>query len=1174
MMRGMKARSPNRQHPHRPAAPAASASPRLTLCLAGSPALVCADGRRLPLGGPGGLLAARLALAGPQPRQRLAALLWPDVGDARSRANLRQLLLRLRGLAGGAWIDGEAELALAPTVAVHPDTSGALDDDGGLLEGVDAPGAPELAAWLDGLREARRQRRLQALASAMAAAEADGRLADALAAAQRRLALDPLAESHHRELMRLHYLNQDNAQAWAVHARLRQMLADEFDAEPSAETRALVALIESARRPRLAGAGATRPSPATAQVAAALQRPPRLLGRDAPLAALVRQLQRAGIAWVVGEGGLGKTRLVAEAVQTAGFGPDAGQAWLHIGARPGDAGVPYALAVRALQCLLPLADAAVAASVQTDLAPLLPGVAGPGATAAHAPQAPSHGDLTPRLVAAAQGVLQAAVRQGLKVLSFDDLHLADDASIDLIGALSERGTCALLLALRPAEAGEVLTALRQRLEARADTLSLVLQPLDAAAVAALLESLALDGLDAPMALAQADSLHAHTGGNPMYLLETLKVACERGLGVDAAVRWPQAPNVLRLIGQRLARLSPLALKVARCAAVAGADMTPQLVARLLGTAALDLAPAWAELDAAHILHARGFAHDLIAEAVQAALPAAVAEPLHAEVAALLAAADAEPARVAEHWLAAREPLRAVPCLRAAARRAAALWRHREASRLQLHAATLLQAADRPVEAFELLFEAIDTATDLGDVEFVRQAEPMLSATAAAAPDRGRDCAVAFVRSWLLYHLSQQDQALAMAQAALPMACHASARVEVLMLQHLSTMLWERRRVRESLDAAERALARIESTRTTGQDGALRGLRLAMTSLAGMAWCALARYGPGCSRIEESWRIATAQHERFEVSYATRLLALITLFCGDLAAAGLWADRAREAMLAAEQEGTTQEAYMLAALCSVQTAQGDLGAALACSERIIALHEQQPTGPVIINAEERSVLLAELGRRDLARAAVPALAADIAHTDVQRARRNAARAGLGLATVAEIDHALQVAAETEDFNLRARILWMAQPGLAPARIAPLLAEAAAQAAEHGGHGLWTMLQSRRLAALRGLDGAAPPPARAAEARAVALALWPRLEAGVCGMETFARMAGELCATLAPTDPDLAETIALRAGSWMLRAAATLPPGWRENYLQRAWVLDTLPPRERAVLTALGIAAMAP
>jgi hypothetical protein len=348
---------------------------------------------------------------------------------------------------------------------------------------------------------------------------------------------------------------------------------------------------------------------------------------------------------------------------------------------------------------------------------------------------------------------------------------------------------------------------------------------------------------------------------------------------------------------------------------------------------------------------------------------------------------------------------------------------------------------------------------------------------------------------------------------------------------------------------------------------VRSLRLAMASLAGMAWCALARYEPGCERIEESWRIATREHEPFEIAYATRLLALINLFCGDLAAAGVWAERAQEAMLAAEQTGTTQEAYMLLAQFSVRVAQGDLGSALAGSDRIIALHEQQPTGPVIINAEERSVLLAELGRRDLARAAVPALAVDAAHTDVQRARRNAARAGLGLASAAEIDQTLQVAAAAEDFNLRARILWMAQPGLAPARIAPLLAEAAAHAAAHGGHGLWAMLQSRRLAALRALKD----PARAAEARAVALALWPRVEAGVCGMETFARMAAELCATLAPTDPDLAETIALRAASWMLTAAATLPSGWRENYLARAPLLDTLPPRERGVLIALGFAA---
>ena len=64
--------------------------------------------------------------------------------------------------------------------------------------------------------------------------------------------------------------------------------------------------------------------------------------------------------------------------------------------------------------------------------------------------------------------------------------------------------------------------------------------------------------------------------------------------------------------------------------------------------------------------------------------------------------------------------------------------------------------------------------------------------------------------------------------------------------------------------------------------------------------------------------------------------------------------------------------------------------------------------------------------------------------------------------------------------------------------------------------------------------------------------------------FPRVAAELCAALAYARDDLMQVIALRASAWMQRAAATLPSGWRENYLMRAPILQTLPPVARGLL----------
>jgi hypothetical protein len=57
---------------------------------------------------------------------------------------------------------------------------------------------------------------------------------------------------------------------------------------------------------------------------------------------------------------------------------------------------------------------------------------------------------------------------------------------------------------------------------------------------------------------------------------------------------------------------------------------------------------------------------------------------------------------------------------------------------------------------------------------------------------------------------------------------------------------------------------------------------------------------------------------------------------------------------------------------------------------------------------------------------------------------------------------------------------------------------------------------------------------------------------------------LFAALADSHVDVAQVIALRASAWMQQAAATLPPAWRENYLMRAPILQTLPSAARASL----------
>src|SRR5205085_12582995 len=119
--------------------------------------------------------------------------------------------------------------------------------------------------------------------------------------------------------------------------------------------------------------------------------------------------------------------------------------------------------------------------------------------------------------------LAAAARLGLNAVIVDDLHFADDASVELVQSLAQSDALSSTLswgfAQRPAEARSAAAALPAALEEARHLESVRLGPLDLAQVAELIESLGLPGMDVPQL---APALLKHTGGNPLFALETLK----------------------------------------------------------------------------------------------------------------------------------------------------------------------------------------------------------------------------------------------------------------------------------------------------------------------------------------------------------------------------------------------------------------------------------------------------------------------------------------------------------------------------------------------------------------------------------------------------------------------------------------------------------------------------
>jgi DNA-binding SARP family transcriptional activator/tetratricopeptide (TPR) repeat protein len=618
------------------------------------------------------LLLAYLVVEGPTPRGRLATLLWPDVDEERARGNLRQRLLRLKRTTGVELVVGNPQATLAP--GINHD----LDDAHELLHGIDPPQAGGMAEWLDAQRHRRRRSRIDWLDAATTQAETEGDLAAALEHANALVALDPLSEHAHRRVMKLHYLRGDTAAATAAYERCRDTLRRELHAAPSKETEALRTSVAGAVVPA-SGMSAARTVPLS------VLRPPRLIGRDHEWAVLNEVWQTRQSAVVVGEPGMGKTRLLTDLATAHGNA-------VTVTARPGDLRVPHALLSRLVRLLLQRAVDPLEPGVRKELARLLPELG-------EAEPLMSDSDRV-RFINAVQALLHQATARGAHGIVVDDLQYADGASVETLQQLAgaEEGL-AWVIAHRPGELPAESGALIEELAHARRSTHCRLQPLKTTEVAELIDSLGVAPLRGD---ALAPQIAQHTGGNPLFVLETLKALLTQGPGHASQRTLPVTPNVTALIERRIGQLSPEAIRLARCAAIAGQEFSADLAARVLGTRPLDLADAWNELERAQVLRDGAFVHDLIYEAARASVPAPIARELHREIASLLAA-EAAPATVAEHWRAAGEWSKGGDCyMRAAAAALAASRRAEEADFLDAAIACFAQAGRSDDELAALL----------------------------------------------------------------------------------------------------------------------------------------------------------------------------------------------------------------------------------------------------------------------------------------------------------------------------------------------------------------------------------------------------------------------------------------------------------------------------------------
>lgn len=262
----------------------------------------------------------------PTPRETVAFMLWDDVPESESRANLRRHLYDLnRALPpapeGKPWIVRQGQMIqwnpAAPVwldVAVFNDLR---QQPGRLTEAITQYTGDLLPEfydeWLSTEREQLRQVYINTMVQLVGRERANQDMSQAIVHAKQLLAYDPLQEEMVRTLMELYYEVGDRAAALQVYQRFAERLVEELDVAPLPETAALYNTI------RAGTAARTTLAPALPPPASAPQNLPAILnqfiGREADVAALIAHLLQpasARLLTITGSGGIGKTRLAVE----------------------------------------------------------------------------------------------------------------------------------------------------------------------------------------------------------------------------------------------------------------------------------------------------------------------------------------------------------------------------------------------------------------------------------------------------------------------------------------------------------------------------------------------------------------------------------------------------------------------------------------------------------------------------------------------------------------------------------------------------------------------------------------------------------------------------------------------------------------------------------------------
>lgn len=520
-------------------------------------------------------------------RAHVAGLLWGTFSETDSRNSLNTTLTRLRRMVpilplrfSGDLMGWDPLSLVQVDVHLFLELTGGIGDSaavpgtrlrdhidsamalwrGSFLDGIDLTDAEGFMQWLVSERQAWDRRILRVLERAVGIYEVAGIWHSVIDRAHTALSIDPRQERFHRAIMLAYQRIGDRAAALGQYAICKDILRSELGVEPHHETVALADQI-------LGRSSANAGSFAWPEAATAPPPPDRshrqreaFIGRETELQSFLAQMADAqpglpiGV-MVSGEPGIGKTRFAAEAsAALAVAAPPNGAGWVVL---PGECHEdfralpfsPFAHIVGAALSHISERVISEHAHELAPLAPLVPAIRRVLSPDVHQLQSGAMADDQRSLLEAVAHLLDLIPSPTLIII--DDLHNADPSSLMLVSYLLRHrpsAPFAVLMTARSTQTPPDFALALRRLQRDARLHWIDLGRLSISAVQQLCH-----GLYGDDSIEAAGSLHSMTGGNPFFLVETLR-ALKATHASSGAGSLPVSDEVRSLVADRLGRL--------------------------------------------------------------------------------------------------------------------------------------------------------------------------------------------------------------------------------------------------------------------------------------------------------------------------------------------------------------------------------------------------------------------------------------------------------------------------------------------------------------------------------------------------------------------------------------------------------------------------------------------